>query len=254
MRLTINHLIYRYSGQSDFSVKIDAADHDFHQNLGIYGLSGSGKTTVGKLLANLLTPLSGDIRLTPASPYILYSAQQAENIFLGNTINKTLMMVAKNNQRVTDPAAQISQYLDYFKVDYNQIKKKEGYELSAGELRKFALSLAFVCKPDILVLDEPTIGLDIKSRTALCRLLTEAQRPLVLITHDYEFLKRICRQLWVLDKGNLVYQGNFYDLEKNRKLCRDIGVNIFFQLLKTREKLFRQITNSEKITRRGFEK
>ncbi len=246
MRLTINNLIYQYFDHTDFSVKIDAATHNFQQNLGIYGLSGSGKTTVGKLLAGLLSPLSGNINLSPANPYILYSAQQSENIFLGNTIDKTLAMVAKNNQRVSAPETEISQYLDYFKVDYNHIKRKEGYELSAGELRKFALSLAFVCKPDILVLDEPTIGLDIKSRIALSRLLTETKRPLVLITHDYEFLKKICHQLWVLDKGNLVYQGNFFDLEKNRKLCAEIGVDIFFQLLHRRKKYFTNLEIQKK--------
>ncbi|MFP4547495.1 MAG: ATP-binding cassette domain-containing protein [Fidelibacterota bacterium] len=246
MRLTINNLIYQYSNQTDFSVKIDTATHDFQQNLGIYGLSGSGKTTVGKLLAKILTPQTGNIRWIPESPYVLYSAQQSENIFLGNTIDKTLAMVAKNNQHVRAPETQISQYLEYFQVDYTRIKRKEGYELSAGELRKFALSLAFVCKPDILVLDEPTIGLDIKSRNALSHLLIETKRPLVLITHDYEFLKRICHQLWVLDKGNLVYQGNFFDLEKNRKLCTEIGVDIFFQLLQRRKKYFTRLEIQKK--------
>ena len=240
MHLKINNLKYQYSKESEFLLNIPEINYDFEQNLGIYGLSGSGKTTLGKLIAGLLENNSVDC----ADAYILYSAQMSENIFLGTSIGQTVKIISDCNDKVGDLEVQLKINLQKFEIEYKNIKNKQGFELSAGELRKFAICLALSCEPDILILDEPSIGLDWYSRVELIKVIKEYSGKVILISHDYEMLKNLCLFLWVIDSGKLVFQGNFHQLEKNDKLCSEIGINIFKKMIDKRRVILNEKRSS----------
>ena len=233
MHLKINNLNFQYSPKSKFQLDIPEAEFQFDQHLGIYGLSGSGKTTFGKLLSGLLEDDGVDL----FGARVLYSAQMSENIFLGSSIEQTVKIISDYNVTIENLENKLSNYLQKFAMEYRKIKSKQGFELSAGELRKFALSLALANKPDILILDEPSIGLDWHSRVELIKVIKEYKGKIILISHDYEMLKNLCSLLWVMEKGQLVFQGNFHQLEKNDKLCGEIGINIFKNMIQKRKEI-----------------
>jgi len=233
MYLKIKNLQYQYSKENDFRLNISETEFDFTQHLGIYGLSGSGKSTLGKLLAGLLE--NDGIEFSGAN--VLYSAQMSENIFLGSSIQQTIKIISENNPNLKNLEDELTRYLQKFDLDFGSISAKQGFELSAGELRKFSVSLALAYKPDILVLDEPSIGLDWNSRVELIKVIKEYQGKIILISHDYEMLKKLCSLLWVIDNGQLVFQGNFHQLEKNSKLCGEIGINIYKKMIEKRKEI-----------------
>ena len=236
--MIIKNLTYKYSDENSFQLKIDRATFDWAGHLGVYGLSGSGKTTLGKILTGVIKPHNNSLELSDQEKYVIYSAQMSENIFLGTTIEHTLKMIAQNNEKLKNISGKTDEYLGMFKMNYADIYEKQGHELSSGELRKFALSLAFSCEPDILVLDEPTIDLDLSSRIQLEKLVANYSKKMVLISHDYELLKKNCSWLWVMDRGNLIFQGNFENMESNEKLSHRIGLDIYKKMIDKRKSIY----------------
>jgi cobalt/nickel transport system ATP-binding protein len=80
--------------------------------------------------------------------------------------------------------------------------------LSHGQKQRVALAGALVTRPPLLLLDEPTAGLDPRGRTALARVLDGLDAAMLVATHDLGFAERLCRRHIVLDGGRIVYDGN----------------------------------------------
>lgn len=91
------------------------------------------------------------------------------------------------------------------------------FNLSYGEKTKLALACLLVTNPDIILLDEPTLGLDNQSKKNLINLLNElkANKTIIINTNDIEFISKITNNILVMDKGNIIYQGTLKDLYKN---------------------------------------
>ncbi|MBN2279404.1 MAG: energy-coupling factor ABC transporter ATP-binding protein [Candidatus Marinimicrobia bacterium] len=231
MHLKINHLEYQYSNNQNFKLEIEKADVFLDESLGIYGLSGSGKTTLGKIMGGLLKTTAIDF----FGAEVLYLPQVAENLLLGTSVRQTLKIISEWKSRTFEE--NFAMHLQKFGLQLSNIENKHGFELSAGELRIISLSLAFSYETDILVLDEPSIGLDWSARIELIRQLQNFKKPLVLISHDYEMLRKLCARVWIMDRGKLVFQGDFYQLEKNDKLCSETGINFYKNLVKKRKLL-----------------
>ena len=238
MLLEIKNLNYKYSEKSKFNLNIKSVLYDFINPLAIYGLSGSGKTTLGKILAGLIDVPEKSVIFNSENLNILYSAQMSENIFLGTTIKQMLDFISSNNSLVTNLDLKVDSNLQKFDMTLGGIYEKHGHELSVGELRKFSLSLALSCAPDILIFDEPTIGLDMNSKLQLENVLIQYSGKLIVISHDYELLRIICSNLWCIKLGKLVFQGDFCELEENDKLCQELGIDFLKELINRRKEVY----------------
>ncbi len=233
MKMVLNSIQFRYKTPGTFMLSVDNTQYDFSKNLGIYGLSGSGKTTLGKIIAGLL-PSTG-LHFSKTSPYIVYSAQKSENIFLGNTLGKSIESIISNNEELGYLPQNIRRYLTGFHMDFDRIKNMAGHQLSSGELRKFALSLALSCEADLLILDEPTIGLDLKSRLKMEEMISQYTPEIVIISHDFELLKNSCDHLWIMQSGQLKFQGSFDGLQENSPLYQELGLDFLDKIKKKRK-------------------
>ncbi|MCD6205671.1 MAG: ATP-binding cassette domain-containing protein [Candidatus Marinimicrobia bacterium] len=236
MSVKIEKLNYRYDNDGEFQLKIDELTHEFNGPLGLYGLSGSGKTTFSRLMAGVISPVSGNIKFETESrkrhPKIVYSPQFPENILLGIRIEDMIQRIVMESGR-TDLYGSIRNYLGKFSLDYNVIKGKNGYELSGGELRRLAIALSLSLSPDLLILDEPTIGLGFQGKQQLFTILEEIRKSshVMIVSHDFRLIRKICRNFWILHCGRLIFNGDWEALRKNEKIRKVVGIDILSHFL-----------------------
>ena len=153
----------------------------------LLGGNGTGKSTLLKIAAGLLTPYSGQVRLfgkpiKKYSPKELYGGavamlpQDVQTLFLHNTVKEEL--------------AEVGDALSGLPFDVSAFENRHPYDLSGGEQQLVALAKVLAQKPRLLLLDEPTKGIDASGKRALCKIikkLTAQGMTVLTVTHDVEF-------------------------------------------------------------------
>jgi energy-coupling factor transporter ATP-binding protein EcfA2 len=99
------------------------------------------------------------------------------------------------------------------------------HHLSAGEKRRVCLAGVLACRPGLLLLDEPSSGLDPRGRRELVDLLSGLAATQVIASHDLEFVSRLCTVVIVLDRGAIAARGTTAELLSNRDLLRRYGLD-----------------------------
>ncbi|MCC0179759.1 energy-coupling factor ABC transporter ATP-binding protein [Waterburya agarophytonicola K14] len=177
------------------------------QNLGlIVGASGSGKTTILEILAGLAEPTKGEIfwRTKKLSDLELQQLaglvfQFPERHFCGGTVLEEL--------RLGHPELDLKRVKDALsEVGLEDISLKTSpHVLSGGQQRRLALAVQLIRQPNVLMLDEPTAGLDWSMRIQLAKLLANLKKhwTLLVVTHDPGELIGIADRCWTIDRGDL---------------------------------------------------
>lgn len=102
------------------------------------------------------------------------------------------------------------------------------YKLSNGERRKVALASILCYKPDVIILDEPTVGLDNKSKVDLMKLLkrlkNELDKTIIIVSHDVNFLHKFVDYVYLLKDGKIVLEGDKYSVFSNEDVMSDCGL------------------------------
>lgn len=190
--------------------------------LGILGGTGSGKTTLIKNLNGLLAATTGRVILDGVDIHDVGPAlrkqigvvfQRPERQFFEETVLKDISYVLR---RLTDLSEQeISRQVhvacDMVKLDLEQIRDRSPHTLTDGEKRKAAIAAILVNEPEILILDEPAVGLDPPAVLELVQLLDEMkrsrQKSIIIVSHDMEDFLPILDTLMILHLGRMVGYG-----------------------------------------------
>ncbi|MCA9734747.1 MAG: ABC transporter ATP-binding protein [Deferribacteres bacterium] len=215
--------------------------------IGIVGLSGSGKTTLLQLLAGMLEPDSGDILLD--SENILPNKglfKHYQNLFamcfqfpemqlFETTVGGDVAFGLKNQKltRIENDkrVEKILQEVGFANPDF---RNKPTRSLSQGEKRRVALAGILVMEKPVLLLDEPTAGLDIFSRNLIMNTLRDysqkKEKGMVIISHDLQFLLQSVDKLWLMEEGRLAHsmecsQTDFSVLKRYIELPRAFYLN-----------------------------
>ncbi|WP_019509299.1 ABC transporter ATP-binding protein [Pleurocapsa sp. PCC 7319] len=177
------------------------------QKLGlIVGASGSGKTTILEILAGLAEPTKGqiywrtkqlsDIELQQLAGLVF---QFPERHFCGGTVLEELRLghPELDIKRVKDALSEVG--LDQISLNVSP------HDLSGGQQRRLALAVQLIRQPNVLMLDEPTAGLDWSMRIQLARLLAKLKQhwTLLVVTHDPGELIEIADRCWTINQGEL---------------------------------------------------
>jgi ABC-2 type transport system ATP-binding protein len=191
---------------------------------GFLGPNGAGKTTTIRILATLLTPTSGIARLAgldvtqqPAEVRRrLGLAMQTPALDAFSTGRETLELAGRLHRM---PAAEIKKRADELLelMGLTAVAKKLTGTYSGGMKRRLDLASALVHRPEVLILDEPTEGLDPQSRTALWEELERINREgtgMLLTTHYMEEADRLCTRLAIIDNGKIVVEGSPAELKQ----------------------------------------
>lgn len=164
--------------------------------IGLIGRNGCGKTTLGKIMAGLLKPCSGEILyngnsvnnigLLKKSMFVL---QEAEFQFFTNSVMNELKYGNKDGPEFIEEAERLLK-----KFDMWECRSRHPFSLSGGQMQKLALMIAYLSPKQIVILDEPTAGLDANSMLSCVELIGEMRKKklVFIITHDIELIARIC--------------------------------------------------------------
>jgi len=182
------------------------------ERVAIVGANGSGKSTLGRLLAGLLRPGSGSVRIRGFEPARVssrrltslagHAPQDPELAFLGETVADEVAIGLDAVARMA-----VAPLMDRLGLPLDTFGDRSPYRLSGGEQRRLSLAPALLRGPDLLVLDEPTFGLDRTGHEGLVAILTELGDRgacLVAATHDERFVRDAVERRIGLAAGRIV--------------------------------------------------
>lgn len=241
--------------------------------VGIIGQTGSGKSTLIQHLNGLLAPTSGtitigDVEITPSKriPHarrkdIGLVFQYPEHQLFEETVAKDVCYGPLNFELPLNMAeARAREALEIVGLDYEAMKDRSPFQLSGGQMRRVAIAGVLAMQPKVLVLDEPTAGLDPAGRKAILegihRIHREQKLTTLLVTHSMEEAARYADMMLVMANGQLVMQGRpdevFLQAELLRSLSLDVPETVAFisrinQLLPDEESLPTTLYREEEL-------
>ena len=214
--------------------------------VGFIGPNGAGKTTTLKMLSGILYPTSGEVKVAGYDPW------KREREFQ----RKFALVMGQKNQLWWDlpaidsfhvfkamyeiGAAQFKKNLDSLSelLNVQSILEVQVRRLSLGERMKCELLGALLHDPEILFLDEPTIGLDIISQSNIRQFLTqyneEKKATIILTSHYMEDIKRLSKRMIMINKGKLMYDGPFKKFTEEYAKDRVIEVSFTSEIQENR--------------------
>ncbi len=223
--LSFRHVYFRYEKNGE-DILTDL-DFDVYENeiFCILGGNGSGKTTTLSAASGLYTPYSGDIRVfgkkikdykngTLYKECLALLPQDVQTVFLRNTVKEEL----------DDANADISA-LPY---DLSHLLHRHPYDISGGERQLVALAKVLAGKPKLLLLDEPTKGLDVSAKARVMDILKDLKASgvtIVAVTHDVEFAASLADRTALFFRGSIICaetprrffaENNFYTTAASR--------------------------------------
>ncbi len=224
--ITTEHLFHTY--QSGIIQKAALVDVNMSIERGscaaIIGVTGSGKSTLIQHFNGLLTPTSGtvivdsvnvggkgvDLRALRQRVGMLFQFPEsqlfAKTVFADVAFGLQRMQVGRHERR-----ARVFAALELVGLPHQEYASRSPFALSGGQQRRVALAGVLAMSPSVLILDEPTVGLDADARGEFYSYLQRVQQTrgttIILVTHDMSEVATLADMLFVLHNGNLVMQG-----------------------------------------------
>ncbi len=219
----------------DINIEIQAG-----QFVGIIGHTGSGKSTLIQMFNSLLKPTKGEVIINGQNIHeekvnkkeirqkVGLVFQYPEYQLFEMTVKDDVAFGPKNLGLSEDEIKSRVKYaLDAVGLDESYYEKSP-FELSGGQKRRVAIAGVLAMNPEILILDEPTAGLDPKGRNELFEQLQKMHRELgltiILISHSMEDVARYVERLFVLYKGKIAYEGTPREVFVHGKELEEIGL------------------------------
>jgi ABC-2 type transport system ATP-binding protein len=215
--ISINNLTFRYAKKkalySNITTRLDRGSI-----YGLLGKNGAGKSTLIKIICGLLFPSSGSVTVNGFTP------GKREPSYL-----QTIYLIP---EEVYVPPISIEKYVKLYGVFYPRFDRDQLYEyvnilevpqegklttLSFGQQKKFVIAFALACNTSLLVLDEPTNGLDIPSKVKFRRLIASAMndsRLLIISTHQIRDLDNLIDHVIIVDDGKLLINEPLEEVSK----------------------------------------
>lgn len=227
MSINLTNVFYTYmtgtpferQALNDVSVSIEKGEI-----LAIIGHTGSGKSTLVQHLNGLLKPSSGkvtidDIDISGRGGEAKKSRQQVGMVFqypehqiFAETVYEDIAFGPRNRGFSAEEVdKQVHEAMAFVGLDFDTFAKRSPFQLSGGQMRRVAIAGVVAMNPDYLVLDEPSAGLDPRSRNAVFKeilaLHKERGIAIVLVTHSMEEAAKYANRMLVINKGKILFDG-----------------------------------------------
>lgn len=211
--------------------------------IGLIGPTGSGKSTLAQLLNGLLLPTQGNILVDGSNirgkngliPGIFQKVglvfQYPEYQLFAETVYDDVAFGLRNAGTPEDEiVSQVRETLGLVGLNYEEIKDRSPFNLSGGQKRRVAIAGVMVMKPRILVLDEPTAGLDPSGRKEIISLIHRYQQKwrstVIWISHNMDEVALLANRLVVLNKGEILLEGTPKEVFSRENDLKQVGLAI----------------------------
>ncbi|ATF29880.1 energy-coupling factor transporter ATPase [Staphylococcus simulans] len=246
MSIKFNDVTYVYQKGTPFEYE---ALHQFNTEFepghyyAIIGQTGSGKSTLIQHFNGLLKPSYGTVALDdlvlkaktkdkairPMRQRVGLVFQFPESQLFEDSVEREILFGPKNFNMNLDKVKDYA-YRLLMKLGFDRdVMNKSPFQMSGGQMRKIAIVSILAMDPDIIVLDEPTAGLDPHSRKQVMGLLKQLQqegKTIVLVTHDMNDVAQYADRIKVLQQGTLVYEGTPRALFSDSERINDYSLDL----------------------------
>lgn len=281
MKITFDQVTYDYSIKTPYQYRaLNQVSTTFIESkfYAIVGQTGSGKSTLIQHLNAILKPTEGQLKigdtnitkktkskkLAPVRKKVGIVFQFAEHQLFEDTVEKDIIFGPLNYGTDKEAAIQKAESLmDLLSMDRSLLKKSP-FELSGGQKRRIAIAGVLAMEPEILVLDEPTVGLDPKGQHDMMELFNDIHENLgitvILISHQMDIVLKYADEVKVIKAGEIVAEDKPVNIFTNKELLNQTHLeppNIIKlqQVVETKYNMkFDQIATSEEMFKDMYEK
>ena len=246
MSIKIENLTHIYMPDGPFekialnNINCEIEDGEF---VALIGHTGSGKSTFIQHLNGLLSPTSGNIivdgvniadkkvKLSDIRKKVGLVFQYPEYQLFEETIEKDIEYGPRNlGISEEEISKRVKKSMEMVGLDYETYKDKSPFDLSGGQKRRVAIAGVIAMEPKVLILDEPTAGLDPKGREdilAQIRLLhKEYGMTIIMVSHSMEDVAKIADRVIVMNSGEIVLDGKIAEVFKEVETLEKIGLAV----------------------------
>lgn len=246
MSIKVEHLTHIYDkGMPSESVALDdvsftAEDGQF---IGIIGHTGSGKSTLLQHLNGLLKPdegtvTVGNVNITQPGISMVEIRKRIGLVFqypeyqlFEETVAKDVAFGPKNlGLSETEIEERVKEAIELVGLDYETVKDRSPFELSGGQKRRVAIAGVVAMRPEVLILDEPTAGLDPKAHKDVLNMVEEVHRRTgniaIFVSHNMADIARLSDKILVIHNGKLVTKGSPKEVFSQKETLRSVGLDL----------------------------
>lgn len=246
MSIKIENLVHVYMPKSPFekvalnNVNIEINKGEF---VALIGHTGSGKSTLIQHMNGLLKPTSGKIivdgqditkegvKLTDIRKKVGLVFQYPEYQLFEETIEKDIEYGPRNlGLEQEEITRRVKKAMNMVGLDYETYRNKSPFDLSGGQKRRVAIAGVIAMEPQILILDEPTAGLDPKGRDDILEqiriLHDEYKMTIILVSHSMEDVGKLAERIIVMNNGEVALEGTPSEVFKEVETLERIGLAV----------------------------
>ena len=247
MSIKLTNVFHVYSKGTPFErralndVSLEIAKGEF---VAIIGHTGSGKSTLVQHLNGLLKPTEGkaaidDIDLSAKGAEAKAARQQVGMVFqypehqiFAETVFEDIAFGPRNKGfNEEEVAKQVREAMAFVGLDYDTYAQRSPFQLSGGQMRRVAIAGVVAMNPDYLVLDEPSAGLDPRSRNAVFKEILALHKSrgiaIVLVTHSMEEAAKYADRMLVINGGRVMFDGKPIEIFRNHsKELVEVGMDV----------------------------
>lgn len=237
--IEVNNLSFSYDKLSTGREKEILSDVGFtvseNETVGIIGANGAGKSTLLKLLVGLLLEYKGSIHvggiqvskdtLTQIRSQIGYVFQDSDSQLFMSTIYEDVAFAPRNYGL---PEAEVEKRtIEALKsVHIEELKNKQIYRLSGGQKKLASIATILSMKPNIILLDEPSVALDPKNRRNLIHVLNELKALKMIASHDLDMIYDTCSRTILISNGKIIKDGKTCEILCDKELLEKNGLEL----------------------------
>ena len=214
------------------------------EQVALIGANGVGKSTLLKLFVGLLDPQSGSVEVCGmtverknlaavrrAAGYVFQDAES--QLFLANVWEDVAF--GPRNEGLAEDEVRKRTEVALESVGISSLAQEHVYRLSGGQKRLASIATVLALRPDVLLLDEPTLALDPRNRRMVIRALGDLPCAKLIATHDLDFVLDSCSRVIVMSGGRIVAEGEPVDILQNRELLESNGLELPLSLSHCRQ-------------------
>ena len=205
------------------------------EQVALIGANGVGKSTLLKLFVGLLDPQSGSVEVCGmsverknlaavrrAAGYVFQDAES--QLFLANVWEDVAF--GPRNEGLAEDEVRKRTEVALESVGISSLAQEHVYRLSGGQKRLASIATVLALRPDVLLLDEPTLALDPRNRRMVIRALGDLPCAKLIATHDLDFVLDSCSRVIVVSEGRIVAEGTPDVILRNRELLESNGLEL----------------------------